>query len=333
MLVKEKDVKTVIKNLKHYLQSVFDEQVKIHLLSKLSELPFFLMDAYEFYEITLLDQVCVLMVAKEGTELTPATIRKYWEQVNKKWPGLCIYVQQSISAYNRARLIKHRVPFIVPGNQMYLPDLGIDLREHFRKQQGRNREFFSPATQAAMIYVLMQELELTFIPSKLAQHLKYTLMTMTRAFNEWEAAGIGEIHRQGKERYWSFKGSKKALWEQVKPMMRSPVKNRFWLIQTIPIKKSKIIAGLSALSHYSMLNSPSLPIYAISSATWRHLKLKNKILPSPEEAVMELEIWHYDPGLFEKESYVDPFSLYLSLKETNDARVDRALEEMMEKIK
>jgi len=44
-----------------------------------------------------------------------------------------IYVRAQVTAYNRKRLIEQKVPFIVPGNQMYLPMLAIDLREHFRR--------------------------------------------------------------------------------------------------------------------------------------------------------------------------------------------------------
>ena len=56
-------------------------------------------------------------------------------------------------------------------------------------------------------------------------------------------------------------------------------------------------------------------------------------LPDREGAAFELEIWHYDPDLFAKKGCVDPYSLYLSLKETEDERVEAALEELMEKIK
>jgi hypothetical protein len=31
-------------------------------------------------------------------------------------------------------LIEQKVSFIVPGNQLYLPDLGLDLREYFRQR-------------------------------------------------------------------------------------------------------------------------------------------------------------------------------------------------------
>ena len=44
-------------------------------------------------------------------------------------------------------------------------------------------------------------------------------------------------------------------------------------------------------------------------------------MPFSEEADCELEIWHYDPNFFAKSDIVDPFSLYLSLKENGNERI------------
>ncbi len=325
-------MKKLMEDLKHYLEEILALKIKVRLWAKQKELPFFLVDYYEFYEMDLLSQLCLLMVAKEDLEITPTTVQKHVEQVKKKWSGLCIYVHQGISSYNRIRLIKHRVPFIIPGNQMYLPELGMDLREYFKKIAKNNTRILSPATQAIVIYALLQEEPIKFTPSEIAKLLGYTVMTMTRGFDELKAAKIGQVHKQGRERTWSFIGSKKELWEQAKPLMSNPIKTHTWLKQTTSIKKIKVASGLSALSHYSMLNAPFTPIYAISLDAWKNV-LKDVILPSSEEAVAELEIWHYNPNLFAVEGCVDPFSLYLTLKDNNDERIESALDEMMEKIK
>ncbi len=318
----------LIEALQRYLCQVLNVRTKICPWKEKGALPLFLVNSYGFYEITLLKQPCLLMIAKKETAATPAAVKKHWEQVNKKWAGLCIYVQTTISAYNRQRLIQHRVPFIIPGNQMYLPDLGVDLRERFR-QLIISRDFFSPATQAVVIYALCHEIDERFTPSELARKLDYSLMTLSRAFDELETAGIGEMLRQGRERWWLFKGSRRELWEQTKPLMRNPVKHRKW----IRGKKSKIQAGLSALAHASMLSPPTIPVYAINLEEWKNCQQSGtEELPIPEEATAELEIWHYNPYLFSVEDIVDPFSLYLSLEKIEDERIESALEEMMKKI-
>ena len=322
-------MKEKIEDLKAYLSDVLGLQVKIRPWKNGNELPFFLGNSYDFYELSLFGHPCILMYPKENMEVTPALVRKHWEQVQKKWKGLCIYSQSTISAYNRKRLIGHRVPFIIPKNQMYLPDLGIDLHEHFRKPYSKSVKSFSPATQAVIIYTLLHNLSEGLTPSELAWKLDYTLMTMTRAFDELQAANLGEVIRQGKERRWHFKESSSELWKQAKSFLRSPIKSSTWLTQ----KQSVIVAGLSALSHFSDLNPPSLPVFAIGSTQWKELKKSGiEEIPSSEGALIELEIWHYNPNLFAKDGLVDPFSLYLSLKESKDERIEVALEKMMEKI-
>lgn len=310
--------------IEHYFQEALGQKVKVHLWRKQKELPFFLLDSYNFYEFKLLTNACLLMVAKKGLEVTPALVRKHWEQLLKKWDGPCIFVQETISAYNRKRLIEHRVPFLVPGNQLYLPELGIDLREHFRKLRNP-KKFLSPATQAIIVYALLKKAKEKLNPSYLVKELGYTHMTMTRALDELEEASIGTVYREGRERFWVFEGSKRELWEQTKPMLRSPVKTRVWLKH----KKPKIAAGLTALSYFTMINPPTVPVYAISWEEWKRWK-KSEVeeLPSSEEAAFELEIWYYDPHLFAKDSAVDLFSLYLSLQTNGDERIETAMEEL-----
>ena len=45
-----------------------------------------------------------------------------------------------------------------------------------------------------------------------------------------------------------------------------------------------------------------------------------------------MQLWNYAPNLFARDDTVDKFSLYLSLKDNEDERIQSALEEMMESI-
>ena len=186
------------------------------------------------------------MIAHENKDITPGIIRKHWEQVEKIWEGsIIIYVQSVLSSFNRKRLIEHHIPFIIPGNQMYLPHFGIDLREHFRQIHTKKQKSFSPGTQTAVIYALLRETDEKLTPSALADRLGYTLMTMTRALDELQAAELGEFLREGRERYWVF-SNKRSLWDQAKPFLRSPIKKRIWINN----HQFKTLAGLSALSTF-----------------------------------------------------------------------------------
>ncbi len=96
--------------------------------SKQKSLPYFLRDLYTMYECQLLSQPWLVMSARDNEEVTPATIRKHIEQLQKTWGHEVLYLHPTLSSYNRKRLIERKISFVVPGNQMYLPMLGVDLR-------------------------------------------------------------------------------------------------------------------------------------------------------------------------------------------------------------
>lgn len=314
--------------LERYLADILGIEITIHKWEEQKKIPFFLTATYDFDEILLLGHPCLLMTAKKDIQITPTEVHKHQKLVQKQWTGLCIYIPNEISAYNRKRLMEHQTPFIVPGNQLYLPDLGMDLREYYQKKRSHTIQHFSPATQAVVIHALLYGVQEHFTPSGLAKSLGYTLMTMSRAFDELETGHIGKITRKGKERWWQFAGNKKELWNQTKPFMKTPVKKQIGAIHKKPIA----VAGLSALAHYSMLSEPKRPTYAIGVEQWKIWKQEGvEECSSADEALFDLEIWYYNPDLFllDKSHIVDPFSLYLSLQSNADERIESALSEMM----
>src|ERR1700733_10048200 len=129
-------------------------------------------------------------------------------------------------------------------------------------------------------------------------------MTMTRAFDELEALGIGEISQQGKVRRLIFRKNRNELWKQVKPLMCNPVKKRVWLRQNNKsremVDKFGLSSGLSALANYSMLNQPVYPVYAMDIKVWKKSGNVQEV-SSEEEADVQLELWSYNPKLFENE--------------------------------
>lgn len=319
--------------LKRYLKETLDIDVRPEQWSGTESLPIFLRNMYVFFTVHILDTPCLVMAAKEKTEHTPATIYKHMLQIQKKWPDEVIYVQQHMTAYNRKRLIQqHKIPFIIPLNQMYLPFLGIDLREHFKKIR-KTATGFSPSTQAVVLYYLTRNGQLRLTPKKLASELGYSIMTMTRALDELNGAGIGTIAMEGRERVLRFHRDKKQVWETALERLRSPVKKRVW-VKDFPRQSFGLRAGLSALAHYSNLAAPENPVLALERGQWKKIYNTSDvmILDVAEPNAVRLEIWSYPPELFGKNGVVDRFSLFLSMKEDNDERVQAALESMMEGI-
>jgi DNA-binding MarR family transcriptional regulator len=298
------------------------------------QLPFFLRDLYTFFEVSILDTPILLMVARDEKEQTPANVRKHMIQVQEKWGNEVVYLHPSVSSYNRKRLIEHKVPFVVPGNQIYLPLLGIDLREHFRKIRSTPPQI-SPSTQAVILSALLSGDEQNCTPSRLANKLGYSAMTLTRAFDELESVALGEVSMEGRERILRFSEVKKALWEKARGLMRSPVKRRTY-IKLLKSERPGVHAGLTALAHYTLLAPPSTPTCALSIEEWNFMKQRNDFIemaiPEPETNTFQVEIWNYPPRLFAESEVVDRFSLFLSLQDNKDERVESALQEMMAKI-
>ena len=296
------------------------------------KLPFYLQNIYVFFKVSILDTPCLAMAAKDEVEQTPATIHKHILMVQKKWDHEIIYVHPKVSSYNRKRLIEHKVPFVVPGNQMYLPFLGIDLREHFKKIRNSDPQC-SPSTQTVVLYALLHGTGNGFTPRRLAGPLGYTPMTMTRAFDELQAAGLGEITMEGRERVLRFDRNKKDLWENARKFLRNPVKKRLW-VKSFINEPLGVKAGLTALAHYSALAEPANPVFAMTGKKWKNIKHRKGVmeLTIAEPDAFELEIWSYSPRLLVIGNVVDRFSLYLSLQAKNDERVESALEKMMEQI-
>jgi hypothetical protein len=317
----------LVTTFKRYLKETLDIEVRPKQWP--GNLPIFLRNMYVLLEVRILGIPCLVMATKDKTGLTPATIQKHIFQVRKKWPDEVIYVQQKVTAYNRKRLIQHKIPFVVPLNQMYLPFLGIDLREHFKNIRVTEASF-SPSTQVVVLYYLTQNNQFRLTPKTLANELGYSIMTMTRALDELDGVGLGTIAMEGRERVLRFNRDKKQVWETALERLRSPVKKRLW-VKTFSNEPLGVKAGLSALSYYSNLAGPVNPVLALEGKQWKKVKTNGDvmILDIVEPNASELEVWRYAPDIFEKNGVVDRFSLFLSMREDNDERVESALNGMM----
>ena len=324
-------MQTELQQLERYLHDDLGIGVTTTPWRGKERLPHFLKELYGFAEMNLLGRHCLLVIDTAPAEQSPAALRKHLDLIQTKQKADVVYVRDRVTAYNRKRLIEHKVPFIVPGNQMYLPTLAIDLREHFRSLRSELATL-SPSAQAVIIHMLVRKVEVR-TPSEMARRLGYSAMTMTRAFDELEAAKLAEVTVRGKERCLRFTGRGEELWTRALPLLRSPVNKRLFIRRTEG-RVAGLHAGLSALAQYSMLASPAYATYALTREDWKSLRQKHKSItvPTRDSDTDEIEIWSYPPALFADRDVVDPLSLYLSLKDDRNERIEASLEEMMRKL-
>jgi hypothetical protein len=92
-----------------------------------------------------------------------------------------------------------------------------------------------------------------------------------------------------------------------------------------------VTAGLSALSKYTMLSAGRRPTYAVNASVWEE-GTGHSLGATGEQNGVEIELWNYDPRPLERDGLVDRLSLFLSLRESEDERVQAAVGEMMESM-
>ena len=316
----------------HYLHEVLGiEAPGVKPWARANELPYFLRDTFQFSELELLGQPVVLAIRRAEAKQSLSEVRTWLDKVKALAGQPAVYVTDALASYERRRLIEQKVSFIVPGNQLYLPDLGLDLREYFRQRAPAMEAALSPSAQAILITALLrQPWQSDWQPSKVAVALGYTPMTLSRAVKELTAAGLATAYTVGRSRWLRMEHPPEQAWEHAKPALRTPIKRTVWVAaHGIVARRPSRIAGLSALARYSMLTEPKWPVYAMTSAEWKAATDAGvRELPEPETGAQEWQLWSYSPALMPDITTVDPLSLTLSLQDNADDRIQLALDEL-----
>ena len=299
-----------------------------------AQFPQYLSQRYALFEITIDRRRFLGIILKDTIDFRPSAFEKHLRQImlhTTHLEGHCL-IAQDLPGYVRQRLVERKIPFVVPGRQLYWPELGLAVQARRATRAPVPVDIVSPATQAVLIYALTGGMQKSVTPKILAERLNYATMSMSRALDEIEANNLGHVGRNGRERLLSFPEGRRTLWQTALPYMRNPVR------ETVRIRKSlftlalRIAAGESALASPSMLVSPKEHVYALGRQAWKRVAEKVETIPVEDEGTCRVQLWRYDPALFPKEGKVDTFSLYLSMRDEEDERIESALEEMMENV-
>jgi hypothetical protein len=245
---------------------------------------------------------------------------------------LVILVFAHLGTGRRNALIARRLAFLVPGVQLFVPELLLDLRER-TPPPPRVAETLSPTAQVVILGALL-DLATEGNAGELARRYGVAPMSMTRAFDELAGAHLAETPRIGRERVLRFQMIGRALWEQAAPRLQSPVRKVRTVVIPWPQRFPGKIAGQSALGHYTALTAPRIQRLAVASADWNWL-VRDEGLRDTEPLDPqgdEVETWTYDPAALTSEMVVDPLSLFLAVRGHTDERVAGAAEDLLERM-
>lgn len=323
-----------MKKTQTYLGDTLGLQVSFLPPPEASHWPLYLTEAYEF-------RLCVINSAKlmglRVRDIFPAasTLAKHAAWIHQRTGLGVLFIFDQLALSQRRRLIAARLSFVCPDAQLFLPDLGIDLREQIRDIRIKPTTL-APAAQVLVLACLHRIIAdgSPFTGVEMGARFGYTKMTMSRALDELRQLEwiVTEGSRSSSRHRFVLGG--RELWDQARPRLRSPVTKRIYLDEWFSGERFQ--SGESALSELTLLGYPRRSTWAITPAQWKMLQQKpgTHLLPdtAKDNAHAEFELWRYDPALLSQPPVVDALSLALSFKEATDERVQMAVDELLRKF-
>lgn len=311
--------------------------------SYLNKLPLYIHKTYKLYRTYFFNTEVILAKLKSEEELSILQTEKQVRQIKNLLNKRVVVILENIQAYNRKRLIEKGINFIVPGRQLYLPDFLVSLREgNIHPKTKKKNIKLLPSAQFLLIYHIIHRNNKWKIEERsfkdIAQKLGYTPMTITNAIDNLKYHALVEVLGE-KEKFIRFRYERSELWNiaNQQSLLVNPV------LKTLFVDKKPqgiflLQSNTSALPEYTDLNPSRQQYYAIEKTIFYDLKKKNVLIrPNEYEGQFALEIWKYNPLTLVDElsndlPVVDPLSLYLSVKDNRDERIEMALDQILEKF-
>ncbi len=306
------------KRLEEYLSKVFGDGVMLSACPVTG--PMYL-KRFPVFSTRLFGREVAFAVVECDT-MSPHEYARHASQIGERISMPVVFVFESITGSRRNAFLRCMTGFVVPGNQFFLPPI-MDVKEWVPRPH-KNSKVLSYAAQALVIRQLVKG-DVEDLPlGRVAEILGYSGTTLTKAAGELTATGIAEIvGARPKMLQFSWRG--KDMWEHARIMFRSPVKKTL-LNRLIP--KGVDTAGLSALAERTLMSAPVRKVFAVDGRQAGDQRVCS-VADSRDDAQSELQIWHYPPRITGA-GKVDRYSLFLSLRDTADPRIEGALEDMME---
>ncbi len=322
------------KRLSNYLAN-FADVPGVLAEEKVSRLPLFLRERFRLYAAPFGGRRFLFAVEDDTWEPgTPGEYEKLAGALRSQLGEPAVLVLGHLPSYARNRMVRLGIPFVVPGSQLYLPTAVMNLRERISAPKPGKGKRLTPTAQCLVLYHLQRE-SLESLPLKdIAHKIGCSPIMLTKVKAELEAAELSQSMRQGRSITLHFPAGGKQLWEQAQPYLASPVRKPHWLQWKKPGPPA-LMAGLTALSQLTAISDDPMPTFALSSGANQASLEKGTFhgCKGPEEANVRMEIWNYDPNLLGAARRVDPLSLYLSLRDSLDERIQQQLANLIGQIK
>ena len=291
-------------------------------------LPVYLQASYEVACTSLLGVSCAFAHRQTAEPTSPSATAKQLAQLAEILDRPVVLVEPVIPSWRRKRLIERKVAFVAPFTQLYLPPLGIDLRDAIRRQATgqdvRSEQTASPVTQAVLLHLLLHRSRTDTEMQAAARRTGYSAMSLSRAARDLERMGLVQRIARGRKRLLRLVGRPIEVWNRAVPHLTSPVRAQH--VAPRDAFPEAFLAGETALSRQSNLAPPKMTTIAVSGTVWAEFTARHAPASSydvDEPGVAMVEVWRYPPESLSDGPTVDPLSLFLSLA-GGDPRVEEA---------
>ena len=320
------------------LISLLTTQCNLHVeerknaLDVFKSIPLAIKSFYHLHVLKIEHLDCLVL---ETNEPSVRALKKHLLLFGSSVPMPIILYVPNLSGSMRRYLLENNIAYATKEN-FYMPQLLIHLKDMAHKIAPiKKQEKLSKLAQMIVSYALVTrtyELEI----DTCASQFEVTKMSAGRALNELKAFHMVSLKERGRKKIYILSSSLE--FESFICMLKNPKHTTVYLNKnSLHVLQSYVEASYMALSHYANIITTQAS-YAIDKETFQTLS-KQHALYFTEEAYdsdfCALELWNFNPGLIQK-GYIDPLSLYLSLKDdidTEDTRVADAFTTLEEIIK
>ena len=247
-----------------------------------------------------------------------------------------ILVFSKLSDNEKKQLLQARVPFVDFKGNLFFPPLGLALNANHDVEVFKE---LTPSEQLTWIAFLLTKGQKVVDVDLLSQITGLPNSTIYRCLRTFKT--LNWLNKPNK--LYTYTASKKELFLKSESFLFNPIKKRLLLsdfdLNKIQSDSRLLYGGTYALSYLTFLaESDENSSYVISQRQF------NKLSLPLSQHILEgkvLEIWRYSPFVSEfwndfKETqdrqFVDPISLYLTLKDDDDPRVEEEIEALKNNI-
>ena len=311
-------------NIKEYIQQSFGWNVRFSSLNDVkNRIPYGIFNAadYDCVEIDNFKGVAIKPYSEDDFRM----IKNIATTLEKRLDMPVILILDGINSYQRKSLIESRIGFVIPGKQIYIPQMGALMSERGLGVNVSTIEKLSTVAGAIITLHLGAKSLQGLSISDVAKIMGYSIKTLSLAAAELERLGLISFKLEGRKKLLDFPLSNKELWEKAFPMIDSPVEKVLYSSNLALASEIGVKSSDSVLSEISMLTSPPQDTYAI------YVRDHNlgELNLNDSTGDIKVEVWKTNPAIFTKNGIMDIFSLALSYKNDDDPRVWKELNKLI----